>query len=776
MDRFFGALGRAIVRFRWLVLLGWVVVAIVATLTLPTLGSEINNDNSHFLPSSSPTIQAFDLATPLLGNTTTNSMVVVVATRRDGPLSAADENVITWEVATARKVPFVREVRFIGTSPNRHAAELLVTAHVNVSDIAGEKTLIDDLQASFRAAHPPAGLVMNVAGAVATNVANQENSAMTGNRVQDFSVLFIIVLLFFVFRSVLAPLVTLIPSAIALLVANRFIGGLGAHGLQISVFTELLLIVLMLGAGTDYGLFLVFRVREELRGGRTPDDAVAYGLARIGESITASGGTVVFALLSLLLASFGIYKDLGVPLAVGIGVMLLTGLTLLPALLAILGRAAFWPASIAPGSETEGWWTGIARRLLRRPGMTLVLGFVIFACLASAALSYRSGGFGGATSAPAGSDAAAGNAALIKNFPQAATNPTDIVMRFASPVWNASLATQVETGEQALARSGAFATLDGPLNPTGYAITPIDYTKLHVLLGNPALLPATEPARYQTLVPLAAYEIYHATEAFVSADGKTIMYETSLRAGNPDSNAAINSVPHLRRIVAAAAAAAHAERAGVAGDAPALYDVANTSNSDLVHIIPIAILAIAILLALVLRSLVAPLYLIVSVGLSYLAALGVSVLVFIDIAGDSGITFVLPFLMFIFLLALGEDYNILVMTRIREEARRHPIRDAVTNAVGRTGPTITSAGLVLAGSFVVLAIVGSSGPGGSQVEAIGFGLAIGILLDTFVVRVLLVPATVALLGRWNWWPSRLGRRHDTHPAFSGHEAAPLPRS
>jgi RND superfamily putative drug exporter len=204
--------------------------------------------------------------------------------------------------------------------------------------------------------------------------------------------------------------------------------------------------------------------------------------------------------------------------------------------------------------------------------------------------------------------------------------------------------------------------------------------------------------------------------------------------------------------------------------------VANTSNSDLIHIIPIAILAIGILLALVLRSFVAPLYLIVSVGLSYLAALGISVLVFIDIAGDSGITFVLPFLMFIFLLALGEDYNILVMTRIREEARRHPIRDAVTNAVGRTGPTITSAGLVLAGSFVVLAIVGSSGPGGSQVEAIGFGLAIGILLDTFVVRVLLVPATVALLGRWNWWPSRLGRRHDTHPAFSGHEAAPLGRT
>jgi RND superfamily putative drug exporter len=771
MDRFFGALGRATVRFRWFILLGWVAVVVVATLMLPTLGSEVNNDNSHFLPASSPTIEAFNLATPVIGNTSANSIVSVVGARNNAPLGPSDAAALAREVIAARRVPLVRMVRYLGISPNRHAAELLVSARVSANDIAGEKTLITALVATFAAVHPPAGLGLYVAGAVATNVANQVKSASTGNRVQDFSVLFIIILLFFVFRSVLAPLVTLIPSALALVVANRFIGGLGAHGLQISVFTQLLLIVLMLGAGTDYGLFLVFRVREELREGREKNDAVAHSLARIGESITASGGTVIFALLSLLLASFGLYRDLGVPLAVGIGVMLLTGLTLLPALLAIAGRAAFWPSAVAPGTQREGWWTGVARRLLRRPGMTLALGLLIFACFASVALSYRSGGFGGAMNAPAGSDAAAGNASLLKNFPQAATNPTDIIMRFTQPIWDHP--GDVAAGATALEDSGSFVKLDGPLSPTGVAIPAGDYARLHGALGNPALLPATESNKYVAEhIPLAAYEIYHATAAFVSVDGRTIIYQVSLKVGNPDSNAAINSVPRLRQIVAAAAVAAHAERNGVAGDAPALYDVSNTSNHDLVHIIPYAILAIAILLALVLRSLIAPLYLIVSVGLSYVAALGVSVLVFIDIGGDSGITFVLPFLMFIFLLALGEDYNILVMTRIREEARRRPIREAVTYAVGRTGPTITSAGLVLAGSFAVLALVGRSGPGGNQIEAIGFGLTIGILLDTFIVRVLLVPATVALLGRWNWWPSRLGRRHDSHPAFSGHDTPP----
>ncbi len=191
----------------------------------------------------------------------------------------------------------------------------------------------------------------------------------------------------------------------------------------------------------------------------------------------------------------------------------------------------------------------------------------------------------------------------------------------------------------------------------------------------------------------------------------------------------------------------------VGGEAPALYDISSISNSDLVRVVPIAIVVIGLLLALVMRSVVAPLYLIASVALSYFAALGLAVLLFIKIVGDSGLTFFLPFLMFIFLLALGEDYNILVMTRIREEAHKLRLRDAVTRALSATGTTVTSAGLVLAGTFIVLTIVA----GDAQVRDIGLGLALGILMDTFLVRTLLVPSTVVMLGRWNWWPSRLSR-------------------
>ena len=177
------------------------------------------------------------------------------------------------------------------------------------------------------------------------------------------------------------------------------------------------------------------------------------------------------------------------------------------------------------------------------------------------------------------------------------------------------------------------------------------------------------------------------------------------------------------------------------------------STSDLKHIVPIVLLVLALLLAIVLRSLIAPLYLVASVGLSYLASLGLCVLVFQLGKGQSGINFVLPFFMFIFILALGQDYNILVMTRIREEAQRAPLRVAVSRAVEATGTTVTSAGLILAGTFGVLTATGDT-----QVQEIGLGLAAGILLDTFFVRTLLVPSVVVLLGRWNWWPSALARQ------------------
>lgn len=754
VDNAYEALARFVVRFRYPIVVFWIAVAVITTATLPSLGSEVNDNNSAFLRQSAPSTKAANLATPLLGSGASGkiSEITVIASR-SGPLSGADLAAVAREASLATHVERVKSVSLTGVSADGEAALIRVRAQLSANDIDKDKAFVDALQNTFTKAGPPAGLQLHVAGQVATVVANNASSNKSGNKVQAFSFLFVILLLLLVFRSIPAAIVTLAPSGLALLISTRLIGALGKGGLQVSSITQVLLIILLIGAGTDYGLFLVFRVREELRDGQDPHDAVRRAIVRVGESITASAGTVILALLTLLLASFGIYHDLGVPLAVGVAVMLALGLTLLPALLAILGRRAFWPSKIEPGQQQEGVWGRVAARLVQHPKTTLAVGVVVFLALAAGALGYHSAGFGGATNAPKGSDAAAGNSALTKHFPQSSANPANLVIGYGQPLWTD--ATPIQTAESSLRGSGKFNELSGPLEPNGTTLTPAELTRLHRLLGAPQRLPVTEPAGVK--VPPTLYNAYRADSVFISADGRTIQFEAGLTVGSQDTTAAMNATPQIRKAVAAAATRSGAVANGVAGEAAAVYDINTTANNDLALIIPVAIVAIGLLLALVLRSLIAPIYLILSVVLSYLAALGVATIVFIDLAGNSGIIFILPFLMFVFLLALGEDYNILVMTRIREEAKRMPLREAVVKAIARTGPTVTSAGLILGGTFVVFGIVGGGGSQGSQLRAIGFGLGFGILMDTFLVRTLLVPSTVILLDRWNWWPSAMAR-------------------
>ncbi len=764
IHRLFHGIGTFSVRYRWLVVAVWIIGAIVAIRALPSLASQVNNDNSAFLPASAPSMKATTLAAPL-GLNPSSGQVIIVADAGGRALDAADVAGLSRIATSAGHVSGVTSAREAAISKNGEAADILVTAHINVANFSSQTHLIDHLGSAVASASPPPGLQVHLAGPIATNVANHQQSKKTGSQVQTLSILFIIVLLLFVYRSLLAPFITLLPAALVLLLAGSFIGALGSAGvLKVSEITQVLLIVLLLGAGTDYGLFLVFRVREELRRGLDQKAAVIRGVERIGESITASAGTVILALLSLLIASFGIYHDLGAPLAIGIATMLVAGLTLLPALLAIFGRAVFWPTRPKPGDSTESWWGRVAGRVISRPALALIIGVAVFGGLAGAISGYHAAGFGGALTAPKNSDAAAGNAALRTYFPKTSANPTNLILRYPASAWTDP--AELVAAETSLEHSGKFTKLASPLDPVGIPISPSELTALHAELGNPRALPAIPPAG--TAMSLITYESYRATALFISPAGHTVQFEASLKAGVPGSTSAMDAIPSIRVTLTSAAHASGASASGVAGEAPALYDVSSISASDMIHIIPVAIIAIALLLVLVMRSLVAPLYLIASVALSYLAALGASVIIFIYLGGASGLTFLLPFLMFIFLLALGEDYNILVMTRIREESLHRSIRDAAVRAVGATGATVTSAGLVLAGTFTVLGFSGGGGPSGSQIQEIGFGLAIGILMDTFLVRTILVPSTVSLLGRANWWPSRLWR-HSPEDSGTGLE-------
>jgi putative drug exporter of the RND superfamily len=784
VSKSFARVGQLAVRFRWAIVLAWAAGAAAAMVLLPSLSNVTQSDNTSFLPASAPSERAAQLASPLQDASLTE--VTVVAARADGVLTGADQAAIARLSGALARVADVTSVRDAGQSADGRAEQLTVLAGLAQSGglaTSQQASLVASLRQVIRSAALPAGLAAHTAGPVATRVDTNATSGKTGGQVEWFSIIFVIALLIAVFRSALAPLIAVLPALIVVLVAERLTAEAAVHGLGVSQIASLLLIVLVLGAGTDYALFLMFRVREEMRAGLAsggvargvrgdgvpPGDstvvppkercrqAIVIGVARVGETITFSAGILIAALLSLVTAAFSLYSGLAAPLAIAIGLMLIAGLTLLPALLAIFGPAAFWPSSVRPGGGRAGWWGPACSRIVRRPMATLVAGLVVFGALAVASAGYLASGFGGAATAPAGSDSALGNALLAEHFPQAAANPTLIVLRLRQPVWAGGAA--VAAAERELAADPQFTGVSGPFDANGTALTAPQYASLHAAYGPPRALTAAAGARIPR-ARLAAYQGYRASGSYVSADGYTISFATSLAAGNPTTTAAEEAVPAVRADAARAARTAGVSAYGVTGQAAFTYDVAQLSDNDLHTVIPIAVAIIAVLLTVVMRSLVAPLYLIASVVLSYFAALGLTVLLFVKAAGQPGLTFILPFMLFMFLLALGEDYNILVMTRIREEAHRLPLREAVSRALSVTGTTVTSAGLVLAGTFGVLAVVGAHSAGQQNVRTIvdvGFGLGLGILMDTFLVRTLLVPSAAVLIGRWNWWPSRLCR-------------------
>jgi putative drug exporter of the RND superfamily len=754
VEGFMAGLARIVIRFRYVVIAGWLIAAALCVVLLPSVASSVNTDNSTFLPASTPSQHALMLAAPFQPAGTTTGTLVVAG---KAPLSVSDQSAVTGLEAKIAKDGHVVSVSDQGLSADGKAQKAGVVFSVLTSSPDASST-VAAVRATISGADLPSGLRGYLTGQLPTAVDNQNSQAGAQKRTQILSTLVILVMLIIVFRAVLAPLVTLGPAVLVLQMAEHVIGGLAQHGLQVSTVTQTMLVVLLLGAGTDYGLFLILREREEIARGAGPRAAIERAARYVGESITFSAGTVIVALLCLLLASFGLYSGLGPALAVGVAMMLLAALTLTPALLAVFGRAVFWPAPIRH-AERRGLWARLADVVIARPVVTLVLGVVFLGGLAVAAAGYTSSGFGGTSTGPAGSDSAAGTAAINAHYPAAVTSPTVVLLVYKSSVW-ADL-SPVQQAENDLAKKPVFASVNGLLNPNGTPVSTQQLQSLYSQLGPPGKLPATPPPN--SPVPPQQYAAYRATTQFVSPDGKTVQFYTTLTAGPPSTTAALNAVPAVRAAVTSVQHATGATDSGVKGLAPASYDVSAVSSSNLKQIVPIVAALLALLLGLVLRSVIAPVYLVATVVLSYLAALGIAVLIFQDAAGDTGLDFVLPFLLFVFLMALGEDYNILVMSRIREEAHKAPLHQAVADAMHHTGTTVTSAGLILAATFGVAGLTGAT----TQIKELATAIALGVLIDTFFVRTLLVPAIVVLCGRWNWWPSSLSRATPAAVAAAG---------
>ena len=753
----FTSIARFDVRFRWLIVAVWIAGVIAGVRLLPSLTSVTQSGNAQFLAPTSPSVVAANLATPFQGRNPSGT-AIIVAYRSSGPLTTADLAALDRVELAARQVPGVALVRDEGTSRDGKAAQALVT--VTASALQGNLSgnAVAGIRAAFAQAGPSPGLSFHLTGQLAATV---DSSGANAGSITRFTLIFVIVLLFIVYRAVLAPLITLIPAALSVALSGPLTAELAKAGLQVPPVAKQLLIVLLIGAGTDYGLFLVFRMREEARQGATTRDALTAAMSRVGPAITYSGLTVAAALVTLLLAPFGIYRGIGPALAIGIGIMLAAALTLTPALLAIVGGSVFWPFLPRPAQPREdsgasppqsaqtttqqpALWGRVAERVVRRPALTLVTGVVLFGALASGLLGYRTSGL--TSTAPAGSDSAAGQAVLDAHFPKATVGADQVLLQFAAPVWDHPAV--LTKAQRQLAADPVFRSVTGPLGTGAGSASAAELARLHATLG-PAAALHSKPA--PASVTPQAYSAYLATAQFISPDGRTVQYYAVLRAGPVGSAAAAGAIPQARQAVAAIAGTAGAQADGIAGQDASAYDIQSGSNTSLEVVVPVVLVLILILLGLLLRSLVAPWYLALTVGLSYLASLGFAMIVFVHLGGNSGLLFVLPLLMFVFSMALGEDYNILVMSRIREEALQSPtLAAAVTRAIGVTGVTITSAGFIFASTFTVLGLAG----GNVQARELGYSIAFGVLLDTFFVRTLLVPSIAMLLGRWNWWPGR----------------------
>ncbi|MGO3234837.1 MAG: MMPL family transporter [Microbacterium sp.] len=533
----------------------------------------------------------------------------------------------------------------------------------------------------------------------------------------------VFVILVIVYRSPLLPVIVLFTSVAALSASIFIIWHLADAGiLLINGQVQGILFILVVGATTDYSLLVVARFRDALL---TERDRVRAGLAAfkgVLEPIAASGGTVIAGLLVLLLTDLASTRALGPVAAIGILVAMLAALTFLPAALMIIGRAVFWPflprvQNAATAKAKKGLWSRIAAGIAKRPRM-IWIGLVVVLALPLLALpQFKASGVAQSDFVLGESEARDGQDVLAEHFPGGSGSPTQIVVA----------KDQLEDAAKAVGSLGGVESMTVVANdsPSGTVAIDDDGT-----LQAPRGRGGPEGAGAPPATPPAPTEV----------DGQVLLEATLSDAA--DSLAAEDTVTSIRDAVHEVDA-----KALVGGETAVDLDTNTTAEADRALAIPLILLVITVILVLLLRSLLAPLLLVVLTVLSFGTALGVSALVFNHIIGFPGADPSVPLYAFVFLVALGIDYNIFLMSRVREESLRFGTRKGVLSGLVATGGVITSAGIVLAATFAALAVIPVM-----FLFQLAFIVTFGVLLDAILVRSLVVPALVHDIGRTVWWP------------------------
>ncbi|MBC7274120.1 MAG: MMPL family transporter [Streptomyces sp.] len=696
-------------RAKWLVLGLWVVVLLIVAPLAQKLTDAQDNDAQSWLPGSAESTQVLEISEDFRPE----QIPAVVIYARDGGLTAADRARIAEDVRELKQLRDhgIRGAETRGPVYDREtdprAAQVFVPITMDEQGWERISPAVESIRDDV--GESTGGLTVHITGPGGTSADFAEAFEGIDSTLLFAAMTVVIVMLLITYRSPTLLLVPLLSVIVALFTAQALVYLLAEHGgLTVNGQSAGILLVLVFGAGTDYALLLVARYREELRRHQDRHEAMALALHRAGPAVIASSATVVLSMLVLMAAEMNSTSGLGPVAAIGVAVALLAMLTLFPALLVIFGRWIFWPViphNGDPDPTERGVWARTGRRIARRPRMVWAVTAGVLAICSLGLIQLRAEGISNADAFTGKPDSIVGQEVSARYFPAGSGDPLVIVA-------NQPQAEQV-----------------------GRAVA-----------GTPGVVP-------ESLGPAPGSKTVH--------EGR-VLFEATM-SDPADSEAAKQTVERVRDAVHEVPDA----DALVGGGTAALLDMDEATTHDNILIIPLVLVVVLLILCVLLRALIAPLLLIGTVILSFAAALGISALAFrylFDYAGESTD---FPLFVFVFLVALGIDYNIFLTTRIREEAARQGTRAGVVTGLAATGAVITSAGLVLAGTFAALGTL----PMVAFAE-IGFAVALGVLLDTFIVRSVLVTSLFLDVGEKVWWPHRLAS--SARPAFED-EARPGPK-
>jgi RND superfamily putative drug exporter len=678
------------------------------------LTSVQENNNSSFLPKGAEATRASEVIQTFSGKDSFSfpTLILFEGKVSQSRLAAINEHMagvgtLTLDGTDAKISDFIAPGQAISVFPSEDGKAILANVPLDGNSIAellpNEKPVLPAIVEALREDVKPLAEANGVSHYV-TGPAGLLGDLFGAFGTLDSTLLLttlgvVAVILIFVYRSPVLWIIPLLSSLFALSMAGGIVYLLAKKNIiDVDGQSQGILSVLVIGAATDYALLLIARYREELHHHENRFDAMRAAYKGVWEPILASGSTVAIALLVLLFSQLTNTAGLGPIGAIGIVCSMITILTLLPALLLLFGRWIFWPRVPKNDGDDhvlEGLWSKVGNSIGRNPRKAWVITGSILLIFAFASTTLKADGLGTVDTFTGNPESVVGQKLLLKHFPGGEGDPTQVVVS----------ADKIEEVTKALTGAPGVSTI-APL-VDGVAIP-----------GKPA--PAVK-----------------------IVNNRAILNVTLDKA--PDSVEAGNDVPELRRLAKAADSTAL-----VGGTSAVYYDVRQANDRDNKTIIPIILFVITIILGLLLRSIISAIVLLGTVVLSYFATLGVCALVFNHVFGFAGGDNSFPLFAFIFLVALGIDYNIFLMSRVREESQKIGTRAGVIKGVTVTGAVITSAGIVLAATFAVLGLLPLV-----PLAELGFAVAFGVLLDTIIVRSILVPALVHEIGPKIWWPSKL---------------------